>query len=110
VIVVSFLEAPAVVSGLDDVAVVGQSIEQRGRHLGVAEHTRPFTKGEISGTPLSSHDPPRHRSPRPPAPTSGGDFTEPAFAGKGGANFSFEEPEPEYGPVPFCRHNACTIR
>jgi hypothetical protein len=38
VIVVSALEAPAVVSGLDDIAVVGQSIEQCGRHLGVTEH------------------------------------------------------------------------
>jgi hypothetical protein len=28
----------------------------------------------------------------------------------GGANFAFVEPEPEYGPVPFCRHSACTIR
>ena len=46
-IIGSALEAPAVVSGLDDIAVVGQSIEQRGRHLGVAEHTRPFTEGEI---------------------------------------------------------------
>src|SRR5204863_8734257 len=39
----------AVVSGLDDIAVVGQSIEQRSRHLGIAEHTRPFTEGEIGG-------------------------------------------------------------
>src|SRR5262245_34668499 len=29
---------------------------------------------------------------------------------EGGANFAFVEPEPEYGPVPFCRHSACTIR
>jgi hypothetical protein len=29
---------------------------------------------------------------------------------EGGANFAFVEPEREYGPVPFCRHNACTIR
>jgi hypothetical protein len=27
--------------------VVGQTVEQRGRHLGVAEHARPFTEGEI---------------------------------------------------------------
>jgi hypothetical protein len=38
VIVVSVFEAPAVVSGLDDIAVVGQPIEQRGRHLGITEH------------------------------------------------------------------------
>src|SRR3954447_26580521 len=40
-------EAPALVAGLDDLAVMGQSIEERGRHLGVAEHGRPFAKGEI---------------------------------------------------------------
>ena len=34
VIVGSAFEAPAVVAGLDDVAVVGQAIEQRGCHLG----------------------------------------------------------------------------
>jgi len=30
------LEAPGLVSGLDDLAVMGQTIEQRCRHLGVA--------------------------------------------------------------------------
>ena len=35
-IVVAAFEAPAVVSGLDDVAVVSQAIEKRGGHLGVA--------------------------------------------------------------------------
>ena len=39
-IVGSAFEAPAVVSGLDDVAVVGQTIEQRSGHLGVTEHRR----------------------------------------------------------------------
>ena len=48
-IVVAAFEAPAVVAGLDDVAVVGEAVEQRGRHLGVAEHARPFTEGEIGG-------------------------------------------------------------
>ena len=48
-IVGAALEAPAVVAGLDDIAVVGQAIEQRGRHLGVAEHARPFTEGEVGG-------------------------------------------------------------
>ena len=46
-IVVSAFEAPAVVAGLDDVAVMGQPIEQRGRHLGVAEHAGPFAEGEV---------------------------------------------------------------
>jgi hypothetical protein len=41
------LEAPAVVSGLDDVAVVGQAIEQCRCHLGVGEDARPFTEGKI---------------------------------------------------------------
>jgi len=41
------LEAPTVVPRLDDVAVVGQTIQQRAGHLGVHKDTRPFTKGEI---------------------------------------------------------------
>ena len=36
------LEAPAFVAGLDDVAVVGQPVEQRSSHLGIAE-------GEVGG-------------------------------------------------------------
>ena len=48
-IVAAALEAPTVVSGFDDIAVVGQAIEQRGGHLGVAEHTWPFTEVEIGG-------------------------------------------------------------
>ena len=48
-IVVAAFEAPAVVAGLDDVAMVGQAVEQRGGHLGVAEHAGPFTEGEIGG-------------------------------------------------------------
>ena len=43
------LEAPAFVAGFDDVAVVGEAIEQRGGHLGVAEHARPFAEGEVGG-------------------------------------------------------------
>src|SRR6201987_2430665 len=43
------LEAPAVVAGLDDVAVMGEAIEQRGRHLWVAEDAWPFAEGEIGG-------------------------------------------------------------
>ena len=48
-IVVAAFEAPAVVAGLDDVAVVGQAVEKRGRHLGIPEHAGPFTEGEIGG-------------------------------------------------------------
>jgi len=48
-IIAAALEAPAVVSGFDDVAVVSEAIEQRGRHLGVGEDARPFAEGEIGG-------------------------------------------------------------
>jgi hypothetical protein len=41
------LEAPALVAGLDDVAMMGEAVEQRGRHLGIAEHSLPFAEGEI---------------------------------------------------------------
>lgn len=43
------LEAEAVVSSLQDVAVMGEAIEQRRRHLGVAEDGRPFAEAEIGG-------------------------------------------------------------
>ena len=43
------LEAPTVVAGLDDIAVVGEAIEQRGRHLGITEDARPFTECEVGG-------------------------------------------------------------
>ncbi|MGY4502591.1 hypothetical protein ACVWYH_006548 [Bradyrhizobium sp. GM24.11] len=48
-IVVSVFESPAVVAGLDNVAVMGQPLEERGGHLGVAEHARPFAEGEVGG-------------------------------------------------------------
>ncbi|MCS3929300.1 hypothetical protein M2175_004331 [Bradyrhizobium elkanii] len=48
-IVVAAFEAPAVIAGFDDVTVMGQPIEQRGGHFGVAEHARPFAEGEIGG-------------------------------------------------------------
>ena len=43
------LEAEAVVSGLQDVAVMGEPIEQRRRHLGVAEDGGPFAEAEVGG-------------------------------------------------------------
>jgi len=49
VIVGSALEAPAVIAGFNDVAMVGQAIEQRGGHFGVAEHAWPFAESEVSG-------------------------------------------------------------
>jgi hypothetical protein len=43
----AFPEAEAVVSGLKDVAAVGQAVEERGGHLCVAEDRRPFAEAEI---------------------------------------------------------------
>ena len=43
------LEAPALISGLDDFAMMGEPVEKRGGHLGVAEDARPFAEGEICG-------------------------------------------------------------
>jgi hypothetical protein len=40
-------EAEAVVSGFEDVAPVGKTIEQRRRHLGVAERGGPLAEAEI---------------------------------------------------------------
>jgi hypothetical protein len=34
---------------LDDIAVMGQAVEQRSGHSGVAEDVRPFAKGEVGG-------------------------------------------------------------
>ena len=42
-------ESEAVVSGLEDVAVVGQAVEQCGRHLGIAEDARPFAEAQVGG-------------------------------------------------------------
>src|SRR4029077_5243065 len=40
-------EAPGLVAGFDDFAVMRQSIEQRGRHLGVCEDAWPFAEGQV---------------------------------------------------------------
>ena len=48
-IVIAAFESPAVVTGLDDVAMVGKAVEQRGCHFDVAEHAGPFSEGEIGG-------------------------------------------------------------
>lgn len=45
-IVVSALEPPAIVAGLDNVAVMGQSVEQRGGH---ADQRVPLIDGELAG-------------------------------------------------------------
>ena len=41
------LEAPILVAGLDDVAVMREAVEQRGSHFWVAKDAGPFTEGEI---------------------------------------------------------------
>ena len=43
------LEAPTLVAGLDDIAVVSEAIEHGGCHLGVAEHLRPIGESQIGG-------------------------------------------------------------
>ena len=48
-IIIAAFEAPGVVAGLDDVAVMCQPVEQGGGHLSVAEHARPFAEGEVGG-------------------------------------------------------------
>ena len=43
-------EAPAFVAGLDDLAVMGQPVEERRRHhLRVAKDAWPFGEGEVGG-------------------------------------------------------------
>ena len=45
----SVSEPPALVAGLDDIAVVGEAVEERCGHLRIAEDAGPFAKGEIGG-------------------------------------------------------------
>jgi hypothetical protein len=48
-IVVAAFKTPAVVTSLDDVAVMSKAVEQRSGHLGVAEHAWPFAECQIGG-------------------------------------------------------------
>ena len=48
-IVGAVVEAPTSVTGLDDAAVVGQALEQRGGHLGIAEDGGPFAERQVGG-------------------------------------------------------------
>jgi hypothetical protein len=43
------LEPPAVAAGLDDVAVVGDAVEECGRHFGIAEHAGPLAERQVVG-------------------------------------------------------------
>ena len=38
-----------VIAGFDDVAMVGEAVEQRGGHLRVVEDPGPFTEGKVGG-------------------------------------------------------------
>ena len=60
-------DAPTLVSRLDDVAVVGDPVQQRGSHLLVAEHLRPLTEGEVGGDYVES----RVKLPDSASPSSG---------------------------------------
>ena len=42
-------EAPALVAGLDDVAVMGEAVEQGRGHLRVAEHGWALAEGKVRG-------------------------------------------------------------
>jgi hypothetical protein len=42
-------EPEAVVSSLEYVAVVGQAVEKRRRHLRIAKHARPLAEAEVCG-------------------------------------------------------------
>ena len=48
-IVAAAFEAPTVIAGLNDVAVMGQPVQQRRSHLGIAEQAWPFSECEVSG-------------------------------------------------------------
>ena len=42
-------EAPALVASLDDIAMMGETVEQCGRHLRIAKDAWPFTECKIGG-------------------------------------------------------------
>jgi hypothetical protein len=43
------LEPPAIIASLDDIAMVGDAVEECGGHLGFAEHGGPFAEREVGG-------------------------------------------------------------
>jgi hypothetical protein len=54
-IIIAAFESPTVVPRFEDVAVVSQAVEQRGGHLGVAEHAGPLAEGKVRGD-AKSHE------------------------------------------------------
>lgn len=51
----SVLESPAVVSGLDNIAVVREPIKKSRGHLRVTEDRRPLAEGEVGGDDDGGH-------------------------------------------------------
>ena len=45
----TIFEAPAFVSGLDDIAVMRKTVQHGGGHLGVPKHLGPVGKGQVGG-------------------------------------------------------------
>ena len=43
----ALFEAPGVISGFENVAMVGDPVEERGGHLGIAEDRDPFGEAEV---------------------------------------------------------------
>ena len=43
----SRFEPPVLIAGFHDVAVMDEAVEERGRHLGVAEHAGPFAESQV---------------------------------------------------------------
>ena len=41
--------APGLVAGFDDLAMMGEAVEQRGGHLGITEDAGSFAEGEVGG-------------------------------------------------------------
>jgi hypothetical protein len=48
VVRLAVLEAPTIIAGLDDVAMMRQAIQHGGGHPGIAEYQRPIGEGQIS--------------------------------------------------------------
>jgi hypothetical protein len=47
----AIFEAPAVVAGFDDFAMMGKPVEKSGCHLGIAEDRWPLTESQVCGGP-----------------------------------------------------------
>ena len=50
------LGAPALGAGLDDLAIMGEEVEERGGHPGATEDGQPFASGRQSDTPIDQNE------------------------------------------------------